>query len=47
LQLERGALPEHFSMGTVWLTLDLAGTTVFAITGAAIGVKYRLDIFGV
>ena len=34
-------------MGTVWLTLDLAGTAVFAISGAAIGVKYRLDVFGV
>lgn len=34
-------------MGTVWLTLDLLGTAVFAISGAAIGVKYRLDVFGV
>ena len=40
-------MPEHLSMGTVWLTLDLAGTAVFAISGAAIGVKYRLDVFGV
>ena len=47
MQCERGALPEHLSMGTVWLTLDLAGTAVFAISGAAIGVKYRLDVFGV
>lgn len=29
------------------LMLDLAGTAVFAISGAAIGVKYRLDVFGV
>ena len=28
------------------LTLDLAGTAVFAISGAAVGVKYRLDVFG-
>lgn len=34
-------------MGTLWLTLDLAGTAVFAISGAAVGVKYRLDVFGV
>jgi len=33
-------------MGTLWLTLDLAGTAVFAISGAAAGVKYRLDVFG-
>ena len=29
------------------VTLDLAGTAVFAISGAAVGVKHRLDIFGV
>jgi len=29
------------------LMLDLTGTAVFAISGAAIGVKYRLDVFGV
>lgn len=29
------------------LALDLAGTFVFAISGAAVGVKHRLDIFGV
>src|SRR5690606_26922315 len=29
------------------LTLDLVGTGVFAISGAAVGVKYRLDVFGV
>jgi uncharacterized membrane protein YeiH len=34
-------------MGAVWHTLNLAGTAVFAISGAAIGVKYRLDVFGV
>jgi uncharacterized membrane protein YeiH len=38
---------EPLSTGALWLTLDLAGTAVFAISGAAIGVKYRLDIFGV
>ena len=29
------------------LMLDLAGTAVFAISGAAVGVKHRLDVFGV
>lgn len=32
---------------TLLLTLDLAGTAVFAVSGAAIGVKHRLDVFGV
>ena len=35
---------EHASL---LLTLDLAGTAVFAISGAAVGVKHRLDVFGV
>jgi uncharacterized membrane protein YeiH len=34
-------------MSTVVLALDLLGTAVFAISGAAMGVKHRLDIFGV
>jgi len=29
------------------LALDLVGTAVFAVSGAAVGVKYRLDVFGV
>jgi uncharacterized membrane protein YeiH len=32
---------------TLLLTLDLLGTFVFAMSGAAAGVKNRLDIFGV
>jgi uncharacterized membrane protein YeiH len=32
---------------TLVLTLDLIGTFVFAISGAASGVKSRLDVFGV
>jgi uncharacterized membrane protein YeiH len=32
---------------TLVLTLDLIGTLVFAISGAAAGVKSRLDVFGV
>lgn len=34
-------------MHTLILVLDLAGTFVFAVSGAAMAVKYRLDIFGV
>ena len=34
-------------MTTLLLVLDLAGTFVFAISGAADGVKHRLDMFGV
>ena len=33
--------------GTFLTALDLAGTFVFAISGAAAGVKHRLDLFGV
>ena len=29
------------------LVLDLAGTFVFAISGAMVGVRHKLDIFGV
>jgi uncharacterized membrane protein YeiH len=32
---------------TLLLTLDLVGTFVFAISGAALGVRSRLDVFGV
>ena len=34
-------------MQTLLLVLDLAGTFVFAISGAMAGVKHRLDLFGV
>ena len=33
--------------GTFLAALDLMGTFVFAISGAAAGVKHRLDLFGV
>jgi uncharacterized membrane protein YeiH len=33
--------------GSTLLVLDLAGTFVFALSGAAAGVKERLDLFGV
>jgi uncharacterized membrane protein YeiH len=34
-------------MGTLLLALDLAGTFVFALSGATAGVRNRLDLFGV
>jgi uncharacterized membrane protein YeiH len=36
-----------FTTATLVLTLDLIGTFVFATSGAASGVKSRLDVFGV
>ena len=38
---------KYIEASTLLLTLDLAGTAVFAISGAAVGVKHRLDVFGV
>jgi uncharacterized membrane protein YeiH len=32
---------------TVVLALDLGGTFVFALSGAAVGIRHRLDLFGV
>src|SRR3954451_6606416 len=40
-------MTNHIEVSTLLLTLDLAGTAVFAISGAAVGVKHRLDVFGV
>jgi uncharacterized membrane protein YeiH len=37
---------KDYAAGTL-LVLELAGTFVFALSGAAAGVKYRLDLFGV
>ncbi len=34
-------------MKTLLLVLDLVGTFVFALSGAAAGVERRLDLFGV
>jgi uncharacterized membrane protein YeiH len=34
-------------MGKLLLVLDLAGTFVFALSGATAGVNHRLDLFGV
>src|SRR3954466_6216363 len=38
---------KYIEVSTLLLTLDLAGTAVFALSGAAVGVKNRLDVFGV
>ena len=35
------------STATLLVTLDLIGTFVFALSGAAAGVKHKLDVFGV
>jgi uncharacterized membrane protein YeiH len=40
-------LPGGLTPTTLVLALDLMGTFVFAISGAAAGVKNRLDVFGV
>jgi uncharacterized membrane protein YeiH len=37
---------KEYATGTL-LVLEFAGTFVFALSGAAAGVKYRLDLFGV
>ena len=38
---------QHLVAGTFLHVLDLVGTFVFALSGAAAGVKHRLDLFGV
>src|SRR3954464_15654627 len=38
---------EKVVVSTLLVTLDLGGTFVFALSGAAAGVKHRLDLFGV
>lgn len=40
-------MPKHIEITDLLLTLDLAGTAVFAISGAAVGMKHRLDVFGI
>src|SRR4026208_1446567 len=43
----RMTTPLLLSTATLLFTLDLIGTFVFALSGAASGVKNRLDAFGV
>lgn len=38
---------EHILIGTFLVVLDLLGTFVFALSGAAAGIRHRLDLFGV
>src|SRR5574338_419203 len=37
----------HILLSTLLVVFDLAGTFVFALSGATMGVKHRLDLFGV
>src|SRR3954449_2537947 len=37
----------HILINTLLVTFDLGGTFVFALSGATIAVKHRLDLFGV
>jgi uncharacterized membrane protein YeiH len=43
----KAIVTSYIEISSLLLTLDLAGTAVFAASGAAIGVKYRLDVFGI
>ncbi len=40
-------IDEHVVVGTLLVAFDLAGTFVFALSGATAAVRYRLDLFGV
>jgi len=40
-------MPIHIETARLLPILDLAGTAVFAISGAAVGIRNRLDVFGV
>jgi uncharacterized membrane protein YeiH len=40
-------MPQHVDIAELLLILDLAGTAVFAVSGAAVGVRHGLDVFGV
>jgi uncharacterized membrane protein YeiH len=40
-------ISEHILINTLLVTLDHGGTFVFALSGATVAVKHRLDLFGV
>lgn len=42
-----GQLSRYVTVSTLVLVLDLCGTFVFALSGAAAGIKQRFDLFGV
>jgi uncharacterized membrane protein YeiH len=35
------------TINTLLAALDVAGTAVFGVSGAAVGVRYQLDVFGI
>ena len=41
------AVDGHILINTLLVAFDLAGTFVFALSGAMVAVKHRLDLFGV
>lgn len=41
------AIQGHVVVDTLLVAFDLAGTFVFALSGATVAVKHRLDLFGV
>jgi hypothetical protein len=46
--VDRPSVPVAFKdFAAIVLVLDLTGTFVFALSGAAAGIKERLDLFGV
>jgi uncharacterized membrane protein YeiH len=45
--MEHPAAAAHAMLPVLLLVLDLGGTFVFAISGAMVAVRHRLDIFGV
>lgn len=38
---------QYVTVSTLVLVLDLCGTFVFALSGAVVGIRHRLDVFGV
>jgi len=47
LGIRLNVLDEHTLVNAALVAFDLGGTFVFALSGAAAGVKYGLDLFGV
>ena len=40
-------MPSFMTINTTLAAVDVAGTAVFAVSGAGVGIRYRLDVFGV
>jgi len=40
-------MASFMTIHTLLAALDVAGTAVFAVSGAGVGIRYRLDVFGV